>query len=111
MKTRKFDWFDTKSGTPVYSFQVYKDGKWMNVAKDSVPAFYKTEAERDQARKDFNKKPKKQQFSDELLDQIIYDLDNYATDVDPHEYGLPTYGSDFVAMRVRIRAILEGAKS
>jgi hypothetical protein len=107
MKTRKFDWFDTNTGTPVFSFQVHKDGKWMNVSNGNKPAFYKTEAERDQARKDFNK-PKKHAVSDETLDKIIDALDDYARRIDPHEYGLPAYSDVCLeTMRGIILRVLE----
>lgn len=112
MKTRKFDWFDMKNpDKPVYSFQVFKDGKWMNLLKDNKLLMFGTEAERDQARKDFNKKPKKGVITDEVLDAILWALDKYATKIDIHEYGLPVLDDSshmFMAeQRKIIRDILE----
>lgn len=111
MRTREFNWFDTENRVPVFSFQVLKDGVWHNVANNGKPLFFATEEERNAARKAFNKKPKKQKYSDEALSEIIHALNDYAVDCDPHEYGLPTYNTTkhphMVDMFEIIRKILE----
>lgn len=47
MKTRPYDWYDTKNKEKLFSFQVKHEGRWMSVCDDNGPCFYKTEAERD----------------------------------------------------------------
>jgi glucose dehydrogenase len=50
MRTRKFDYLDTKTGKPVYSFQVRHNDKWHNVTRGNQPLLFHTEQERDRMR-------------------------------------------------------------
>lgn len=40
---------------------------------------------------------------DEIIDKILYDLDEYAQNYDEYEYGLPTYGEHLLNMRKIIK--------
>lgn len=51
MRTRKHDFLDTRTNTPVYSVQVFVDGKWQNAMFKGKPLLCATEAERDASRK------------------------------------------------------------
>lgn len=45
-------------------------------------------------------------LSDEKIDNIIYELDEYARDYDGYEYGLPTHGEHIEKMRHIVRVFL-----
>lgn len=47
-------------------------------------------------------------LSDEHIDSIIYNLDEYARDYDGYEYGLPTHGEHIENMRVLVKQFLNG---
>jgi hypothetical protein len=45
-------------------------------------------------------------LSDEQIDSIIYNLDEYARDYDGYEYGLPTHGEHIENMRILVKQFL-----
>ena len=47
-------------------------------------------------------------LSDEKLDNIIYELDEYARDYNGYEYGLPTHGEHIEKMRHIVKVFLNG---
>ena len=47
-------------------------------------------------------------LSDEQIDSIIYNLDEYARDYDGYEYGLPTHGEHIENMRILVKQFLNG---
>lgn len=47
-------------------------------------------------------------LSDEQIDSIIYNLDEYARDYDSCEYGLPTHGEHIENMRILVKQFLNG---
>lgn len=53
MRTRNHDWFDTKAGRPLYSFQVFHAGKWRHVAEDGKPLLFRKPQERNAKRKEY----------------------------------------------------------
>ena len=55
MRTRDHDWFDSNTNLPLYSYQVYKDGKWHHPSKDGKPQLFRTKEERDAARAEARK--------------------------------------------------------
>lgn len=55
MRTRKYDWFDEKSWSIRYSFQVMCNGKWCNPGKSGMLLVFATEEARDKARADARK--------------------------------------------------------
>lgn len=56
MRTRDYDYFDTKEFVPRYSFQVQIKGQWHGVAVDGKPLLFDTVEERAAARSDWRKK-------------------------------------------------------
>lgn len=46
-------------------------------------------------------------LTDEQCDNIIFELDDYATSIDMYDYGLPTSESNLIELRDRIRKVLE----
>lgn len=47
-------------------------------------------------------------LSDEQIDSIIYNLDEYARDYDGYEYGLPVHGEHIENMRILVKQFLNG---
>ena len=47
-------------------------------------------------------------LSDEQIDSIINNLDEYARDYDVYEYGLPRYGEHIENMRILVKQVLNG---
>ena len=47
-------------------------------------------------------------LSDDKIDNIIYELDEYARNYDVYEYGLPTHGEHIENMRILIKQFLNG---
>ena len=47
-------------------------------------------------------------FSDEQIDDLIRELDEYARDYDPYEFGLPIYDEHIDNMRNIVKAKLNG---
>ena len=45
-------------------------------------------------------------LSDEQIDSIIYNLDEYARDYNGYEYGLPTHGEHIENMRILVKQFL-----
>ncbi len=45
-------------------------------------------------------------LSDEQIDSIINNLDEYARDYDGYEYGLPTHGEHIENMRILVKQVL-----
>lgn len=63
MRTRAFDWLDTKTNTPWYGIECFVNGKWMQLydKEKGLPMLFLTEAERDNMRAVLRKRP----YSDE----------------------------------------------
>ena len=55
MRTRNYDYLDTRRNVPMYGFQVRRDGQWVNAAENGTPCIYKTKAERDSKKTEFRK--------------------------------------------------------
>lgn len=59
MRTRPYDWLDTRTNTPMYGVQVLVLGKWRNACDiidgQPVPTTFKTEYERDAYRMELRK--------------------------------------------------------
>lgn len=55
MRTRRHDFFDSKGLRPLYGFQVFSDGQWMNAAQDGEPCLFDTSEERDLKQAEFRK--------------------------------------------------------
>jgi hypothetical protein len=47
VRTRQRDWFNLRTKKIRLSFQVYIQGKWCYLSRDTKPLLFKTEAERD----------------------------------------------------------------
>lgn len=45
-------------------------------------------------------------LSDEKIEAIIYELDEYARGYDGYEYGLPTHGEHIANMRILVKQFL-----
>jgi hypothetical protein len=56
MKTRNFDYLNTETLQPVYSFQVKLGNVWHNVHDNGRPLLFDTEKERDVAREEMAKR-------------------------------------------------------
>lgn len=58
MRTRVHNWLDTKTMTPLYSFQIWDPGdrRWKNVAEGSKPLLFENEKDRDAKRAEYRKK-------------------------------------------------------
>lgn len=50
MRTRAYDWFDTKNMQLKYGIEVMFSGKWMCLGMNSRPVLFETEEERDEER-------------------------------------------------------------
>ena len=59
-------------------------------------------------KKALNKTDVISRLSDEKIDNIIYELDEYARDYDGYEYGLPTHGEHIENMRHIVKVFLNG---
>ena len=55
MRTRNSDYLNTETFKPEFSFQIFHDGEWKNVAEDGAPCIYKTEKDRDEKRAQYRK--------------------------------------------------------
>lgn len=47
MRTRNYDWYDTKRNRPMFSFQVLVGAEWCNPMRDGKPLIFDSEAARD----------------------------------------------------------------
>lgn len=52
MRTRAFDWLDTRTNTPKYGIEVFVKGKWMQLydKEKAIPVLFDSEKERDNER-------------------------------------------------------------
>lgn len=55
MKTRVHDWLDMKTLKPAYGFQVFVDGKWLDVAENGKACIFHSTGERDKKQAKFRK--------------------------------------------------------
>lgn len=55
MRTRNYNWYDAERRRPMYSFQVFVEGKWANPMEDGKPLIFEAEAERDAKRAEARK--------------------------------------------------------
>jgi hypothetical protein len=47
-------------------------------------------------------------LSDDKIDNIIYELDEYARNYDSYQYGLPIHGEHIENMRIFVKQFLNG---
>jgi glucose dehydrogenase len=55
MRTRNYDYLDTDTGKPVYSFQVKHNDKWHHVHDNGKLLLFDIEEDRNEARKQASK--------------------------------------------------------
>lgn len=53
MRTRNNNWFNIKTNTVQFGFQVFSDGQWMDAAENGVPCIFDSEEDRNKKRAEF----------------------------------------------------------